>query len=73
MEIDNKLIASVVGSALAAVLATGAVGINRSSALEEKKDLKFASFEELCRDQLAACESRYTTSQGQLAECWASK
>ena len=73
MEIDNKLIASVVGSALAAVLATGAVGINRTSALEEKKDLKFASFEELCRDQLAACEARYTTSQGQLAECWASK
>ena len=73
MEIDNKLIASVVGSALAAVLATGAVGINRTSALEEKKDLKFASFETLCTDQLAACESRYTLSQENLAACWAAK
>ena len=73
MEIDNKLIASVAGSALAAVLATGAVGINRTSALEEKKDLKFASFESLCKDQLASSEARNVACQESLAACWAAK
>ena len=73
MEIDNKLIASIVTALAIGGAGSGLVGFNKNSQLEEKKDLKFASFEELCKDQLAACESRYTISQENLAACWAAK
>ncbi len=80
MEISNQVIATAVGALLMGGVSAGGIGIVKNSQLtatnvqvEEKRDLKFASFEELCKDQLAASEARYVTCQGQLAECWAAK
>ncbi len=73
MEIDNKLIASVITALAIGGAGSGVIGFNKNNQLVEKKDLKFASFEELCKDQLAACEARYAVSQESLAACWAAK
>lgn len=73
MEIDNKLIASVITALAIGGAGSGVVGFTKNAELEEKKDLKFASYEDLCREQLAACEARYTQSQEKLATCWATK
>ena len=80
MEISNQVIATAVGALLMGGVSAGGIGIVKNSQLtqanvqvEEKKDLKFASFEELAKDQLAACENRYVTCQSQLVECWAKK
>ncbi len=80
MEISNQLIGTVVTGLLMGGLGAGSIGFVKNSQLaqanvevEEKKDLKFASFEELCRDQLEACEIRYAKAQEQLISCYTGK
>ena len=80
MEISNQVIGTAITALLMGGVGAGGIGFAKNSSLtqanvqtEEKKDLKFASFEELAKDQLAACESRYVTCQEQLAACWTAK
>lgn len=68
--IEGKTIASLIGSLMVGIVGAGTVGMNQNSSLEQKKDLKFASFESLCKEQLAACETRYTNAQEKLDACY---
>ncbi len=80
MEISNQVIGTAIAAVLMGGASAGGIGLVKNSQLsaanvqvEEKKDLKFASFETLCKDQLVASEARYTQCQESLASCWAAK
>lgn len=80
MEISNQVIGTAVAALLMGTVGAGGIGIVKNSQLteantqtEEKKDLKFAAFEDLAKDTLAACETRYNICQESLAACWGSK
>lgn len=80
MEISNQLIGTIITGVLMGGVGAGSIGFVKNNkltevavAVEEKKDLKFASFETLCKDQLAASEARYDRCSEQLASCWGAK
>ncbi len=73
MEIDNKLVGSVIAAALFAGGGSSLLGMTKLSTQEEEGQIKFASYETLCKEALAACEERYAKSEDRLQACWAAK
>ena len=73
MEIDNKLVGSVIAAALFAGGGSSLVGLTKLSTAEQEGEMKFASYETLCREALEACEVRYAKSEERLQACWTAK